>query len=102
VPSDPDVAGIATVIVGLSGLGADELFGGYPSFRRAPRWSQLVRSFKVVPLHMWSGLIARLGTLDGRTGGFEKLADLVASVDHRLHHAAHSRLDLPLVNYVWA
>jgi len=67
------------VIVGLSGLGADELFGGYPSFRRAPRWSQLVQSFKLVPPHMRSGLIAQLGTLDGRTGAFEKLADLVAS-----------------------
>lgn len=67
------------VIVGLSGLGADELFGGYPSFRRAPRWSQLVRTFKVVPQSMRSGVVAQLGTLDGRMGAFEKLADLVAT-----------------------
>jgi asparagine synthase (glutamine-hydrolysing) len=67
------------VIVGLSGLGADELFGGYPSFRRAPRWSQLVRTFKVVPKSMRSGVVAQLGTLDGRRGAFEKLADLVAT-----------------------
>jgi asparagine synthase (glutamine-hydrolysing) len=67
------------VVVGLSGLGADELFGGYPSFHRAPRWSQLVRAFKVVPQGMRSGVVAKLGTLDGRTGAFEKLADLVAT-----------------------
>jgi asparagine synthase (glutamine-hydrolysing) len=67
------------VIVGLSGLGADELFGGYPSFERAPRWSRLVRAFKVVPQSMRSGVVAQLGTLDGRRGAFEKLADLVAT-----------------------
>ena len=32
----------AGIVVGLSGLGADELFGGYPSFRRSDRWSQLL------------------------------------------------------------
>lgn len=67
------------VVVGLSGLGADELFGGYPSFRRAPRWSHLVRAFKLVPPQLRSGLVAQLGALDGRTGAFEKLADLVAT-----------------------
>jgi asparagine synthase (glutamine-hydrolysing) len=32
----------------LSGLGGDELFGGYPSFRRVPRWVSLAR----VPSHI--------------------------------------------------
>lgn len=69
----------AGVTVGLSGLGADELFGGYPSFRRARRWSQLVRTFRLVPPEMRSGVVARLSTVDGRKGIFEKLADVVAT-----------------------
>jgi asparagine synthase (glutamine-hydrolysing) len=67
------------VVVGLSGLGADELFGGYPSFRRAARWSQLIRTFKLVPPGMRSGMVAQLATLDGRSGIFEKLGDVVAT-----------------------
>ena len=67
------------VIVGLSGLGADELFGGYPSFRRAARWSRFVRTFKLVPADLRSGLVAQLGRFDGREGAFEKLGDLMAT-----------------------
>ncbi|NBV51690.1 hypothetical protein EBR78_10815 [bacterium] len=36
------------VVVGLSGLGADELFGGYPTFDRAPRWSRLLRGLQFI------------------------------------------------------
>ena len=66
------------VVVGLSGLGADELFGGYQAFERAPRWSRLLRAMAVIPEGMRSGVIRKFGELDGRTGAFEKLADLVA------------------------
>jgi asparagine synthase (glutamine-hydrolysing) len=35
--------------VALSGIGADELFGGYPSFRDVPRWSRLLRTMRALP-----------------------------------------------------
>ena len=51
--------------VALSGLGADELFGGYPSFRDAPR----LRILAAVPR-----AIRRLGSILGKMGA--RLADL--------------------------
>jgi asparagine synthase (glutamine-hydrolysing) len=66
------------VVVGLSGLGADELFGGYPTFSRAPRLSRLLRAAPVVPWLVRSGVAAAVGRLIGRTGAFEKLADVAA------------------------
>ncbi len=38
--------------VALSGLGGDELFGGYPSFRQIPRMAGLLAPFQAVP---WLG-----------------------------------------------
>jgi asparagine synthase (glutamine-hydrolysing) len=35
--------------VALSGLGGDELFGGYPSFRDVPRWRRLAGGLSRVP-----------------------------------------------------
>ena len=35
--------------VAISGLGGDELFGGYPSFRDVPRWASLLRFPSRVP-----------------------------------------------------
>ena len=66
------------VVVGLSGLGADELFGGYQTFERAQRWSRMLRVMSCIPASMRIGVIRKLGQLDGRAGAFEKLADLVA------------------------
>jgi len=45
--------------VAISGLGGDELFGGYPSFRQIPR---LVRNFLRVPLPHWLGRSFRVIT----------------------------------------
>jgi asparagine synthase (glutamine-hydrolysing) len=67
------------VVVGLSGLGADELFGGYPSFRRAPQLAKIVRAMGVIPRQIRSSIFAQFGRLDGREGAFEKLADLMAT-----------------------
>ena len=39
----------AGIKVALSGLGADECFGGYPSFRDVPRSVRLMRPFRFIP-----------------------------------------------------
>ena len=66
------------VVVGLSGLGADEFFGGYPSFHKAPRLAVLLRTLQFVPATLRGDLVRRVGALSSRTGAFEKLADLVS------------------------
>ncbi len=66
------------VVVGLSGLGADELFGGYATFHRAPRWSRLLRGLRFIPSGLRTASIAACGTAGGSPGAMEKLADLVA------------------------
>lgn len=65
--------------VALSGLGADELFGGYPAFRQAPRWSRIARGLAMLPRELRAGAVRRLGLLDGRAAAVEKLGDLVAT-----------------------
>jgi asparagine synthase (glutamine-hydrolysing) len=35
--------------VAISGLGGDELFGGYPSFREIPRMTRLLSPFRMIP-----------------------------------------------------
>jgi asparagine synthase (glutamine-hydrolysing) len=46
----------------LSGLGGDELFGSYPSFRDVPRWRAVARFLRRVPglAGVWPSLVRRL------------------------------------------
>jgi len=66
------------VVVGLSGLGADELFGGYGTFARAPRWSAILRGLRFVPRGLRVAVLSAAGAAGGHSGAMEKLADLVA------------------------
>jgi asparagine synthase (glutamine-hydrolysing) len=66
------------VVVGLSGLGADELFGGYATFHRAPRWSRMLRALRFIPHGLRASVLSAAGAAGGPPGAMEKLADLVA------------------------
>jgi asparagine synthase (glutamine-hydrolysing) len=65
------------VVVGLSGLGADELFGGYPSFSRAPRLSRLLKTLHFIPPKLRAGVIRSVGGLGLQSSTLDKLADLI-------------------------
>lgn len=60
------------VTAALSGLGADELFGGYPSFQRAPSLARARQIFAALPRPLRDSL-TRLGNTGGP--GWRKLAD---------------------------
>ena len=68
------------VTVALSGLGGDELFGGYPGFTRVPRLMPYVRVWDYLPssarhlLERWSG---RLSALAGGETPLRRLRGLV-------------------------
>ena len=61
------------VVVGLSGLGADELFGGYPCFERAPRWS---RWLACLPLPFRRALAGGLSPIGHQADRVAKVIDL--------------------------
>jgi asparagine synthase (glutamine-hydrolysing) len=62
------------VTVALSGLGGDELFGGYPSFRDGPRFARWLPRWHRLPGGARRALLARLRRSDARA---RKLADLL-------------------------
>ena len=62
------------VTVALSGLGGDELFGGYPSFRDLPKISHWLPLWRSLPAPMRKAIVARLVRGDTRQ---RKLADFL-------------------------
>jgi asparagine synthase (glutamine-hydrolysing) len=66
------------VVVGLSGLGADELFGGYANFSRAQWLTRALRALQLIPAGVRSRIATSLGSLSGRTSTGEKFADALS------------------------
>jgi len=66
------------VVVGLSGLGADELFCGYPSFLRAPVWARRMRWVRMLPPDLRAFAVSTTGLFERRATSVEKLADIAA------------------------
>ncbi len=62
------------VTVALSGLGGDELFGGYPSFRDLPRLARWLPAWRQLPARLRRGIVDRLHRGDTR---HRKLADFL-------------------------
>jgi asparagine synthase (glutamine-hydrolysing) len=69
------------VTVALSGLGGDELFGGYPSFRDLPRLAGWLRWWRILPEGMRSPAVEKLSRGGTRR---RKLADFLRYA-HDLH-----------------
>ncbi len=66
----------AGVKAALSGLGADELFGGYPSFREVPRLRRLRQAVGWLPAAARRGVAGAVAVR--RPAARDKLADLLA------------------------
>lgn len=81
------------VTVALSGLGGDELFGGYPSFRDLPRLDPLLPFWRTLPAAARSRVIRWLQ--DRPSGRARKLADFLAHARDLHELASLQRRVLP-------
>lgn len=63
--------------VGLSGLGADELFGGYPVFETVPKLLGWLDSVQVLPRRLVARTAETMLRFAGRPGPAEKVPDLL-------------------------
>lgn len=81
------------VTVALSGLGGDELFGGYPSFRDLPRMNRLLPFWRRLPAGLRGRVVAFLR--DRPDTRSRKLADFLAHARDLHELAALQRRVLP-------
>jgi asparagine synthase (glutamine-hydrolysing) len=83
------------VTVALSGLGGDELFGGYPSFRDLPRLQHLLPVWRRLPGRLRRTVVAQLRERPGVRA--RKLADFLAHARDLHELASLQRRVLPEV-----
>jgi asparagine synthase (glutamine-hydrolysing) len=81
------------ITVALSGLGGDELFGGYPSFRDLPRLQQLIPLWRRLPGGLRRGIVEQLRSRPGVRA--RKLADFLAHARDLHELASLQRRVLP-------
>jgi len=86
-------ARLGGVTVALSGLGGDELFGGYPSFRDLPRLRRFLPVWRRLPEGLRTRLVAQLRARSG--GRARKLADFLAHARDLHELASLQRRVLP-------
>jgi len=75
----------AGVKVALSGLGGDEVFAGYSSFRTVPRMERFARTWSHVPKPLRGSLAAAFGALSKENDQNRKLASLARDNGRVLH-----------------
>jgi asparagine synthase (glutamine-hydrolysing) len=75
----------AGVKVVLSGLGGDEVFAGYSSFRTVPRMERFARFWKNVPLQVRSSFVSVFAALSAENDQNRKLASLARDNGRVLH-----------------
>jgi len=82
----------AGIKVALSGLGGDEVFGGYSSFRTVPRMERFTQLWSHVPRPGQVGAAYAFSTLARSSDQNRKLALLMANRDPALHPYFVSRM----------
>ncbi len=82
----------AGVKVALSGLGGDEVFAGYSSFRTIPRMERFAQAWNHLPAVVRSPLASAFAALSPRTDQNRKLASLASDNGRLLHPYFLSRM----------
>lgn len=75
----------AGVKVALTGLGADEMFGGYSNFRRVPRMEGLAARFAKLPPVMRRPMAASIALVAGKSDRNRKFFELATGGNSSVH-----------------